>query len=233
MMARSLAALLLGGLLVVGAVRDTQAAQFLIDTIGDSITSGYPYYLPIEGNGCTPPCGGYQPKLQSLLQAAGKDVLVRNYGVRGASTADGVARIDALLDSSSPQFVLILEGTNDLLFFSPSTVYNNITYMVDATLARGEVPILGTLLPDIRKAEVYLSKPIVETNTLLRQLARDRGIGLADHYAALIGNWPNLTYEGLHPNLAGYEVMARTWFTPVHEKIIAMTSLPWLMLLLD
>ena len=81
-MTRSFAALLLGGLLVLGAVRDTPAAQFLIDTIGDSITVGYPYYSAIEGNGCTPPCGGYQPKLQSLLLAASKDVLVRNYGVR-------------------------------------------------------------------------------------------------------------------------------------------------------
>ena len=232
-MTRSLTALLFTVLLLLGAVRDTEAARFLIDTVGDSITSGYPYYLPLEGNGCTPPCGGYQPKLQSLLLAAGKDVLVRNYGVRGASTADGVARIDALLDSSSPQFVLILEGTNDLFTSSKDTVVKNIAYMVDATLARGEVPVLGTLLPDIRKAEVYLSKPIVETNTLLRQLARDRGIGLADHYAALVGNWSNLTYEGLHPNLAGYEVMARTWFTPVHDRINAMTSLPWLMLLLD
>ena len=232
-MTRSLTALLFTVLLLLGAVRDTEAARFLIDTVGDSITSGYPYYLPLEGNGCTPPCGGYQPKLQSLLLAAGKDVLVRNYGVRGASTADGVARIDALLDSSSPQIVLILEGTNDLFTSSKDTVVKNIAYMVDATLARGEVPVLGTLLPDIRKAEVYLSKPIVETNTLLRQLARDRGIGLADHYAALVGNWSNLTYEGLHPNLAGYEVMARTWFTPVHDRINAMTSLPWLMLLLD
>ena len=232
-MTRSLTALLFTVLLLLGAVRDTEAARFLIDTVGDSITSGYPYYLPLEGNGCTPPCGGYQPKLQSLLLAAGKDVLVRNYGVRGASTADGVARIDALLDSSSPQFVLIMEGTNDLLFLSPNTVYRNIAYMVDATLARGEVPVLGTIPPDSYNAVQNLNKPIVETNALLRQLARDRGIGLADHYAALIGNWPNLTYEGLHPNLAGYEVMARTWFTPVNDKINAMTSLPWLMLLLD
>ena len=67
-MTRSFAALLLGGLLVLGAVRDTQAAQFLIDTIGDSITVGYPYYSAIEGNGCTPPCGGYQPKLGRFLR---------------------------------------------------------------------------------------------------------------------------------------------------------------------
>jgi acyl-CoA thioesterase-1 len=232
-MARSFAVLLFAGLLALSAVRDTQAAQFLIDTIGDSITAGYPYYLPIEGNGCTPPCGGYQPMLQAQFIAAGRDVLVRNYGVRGASTADGVARIDAILDATMPQFVLIMEGTNDLLFLSPRTVYDNIAYMVDATLARGEVPILGTLPPDIRNGEEYINKPIVETNTLLRQLARERNIALADHYNALVGNWANLTYEGLHPNLAGYEVMARTWFTPVHAKIIAMTSLPWLMLLLD
>ena len=43
----------------------------------------------------------------------------------------------------------------------------------------------------------------------------------------------DITYDGLHPNLAGYTIMARTWFTPVNDKINAMTSLPWLMLLLD
>ena len=58
-MTRSLTALLFAVLLLLGAVRDTVAARFLIDTVGDSITSGYPYYWPIEGNGCTPPCGGY------------------------------------------------------------------------------------------------------------------------------------------------------------------------------
>ena len=49
-MARSFAALLLGGLLVLGAVRDTQAAQFLIDTIGDSITVWHKARLGIGTN---------------------------------------------------------------------------------------------------------------------------------------------------------------------------------------
>ena len=227
-MARGLAVLLLVGLLATGVPSDCRGVQFLVDTIGDSITVGYPYYLPVNANGCTPQCGGYQPKLQSLLLATGKDALVRNYGVRGATTAEGVSRVDAILDSTSPQFVLIMEGTNDLLFLSPNTVYKNIGYMVDATLARGEVPILGTIPPD-----THISKPIVETNTLLRQLAQDRQIALADHYNALVGNWASLNYDGLHPNLAGYEVMARTWFTPVNDKMNARTSLPWLMLLLD
>ena len=225
--------LLLAGLLMLGAVRDTQAAGFLIDTLGDSITVGYPYSYRLESDGCSPPCGGYQPMLQAQLIAAGRDVLLRNYGVRGESSTLGAQRIVGILDADRPQFMLLLEGTNDLLFSSPNTVYSNMAYMVDASLARGAVPVLGTIPPDIYAAAQNLAKPIVETNTLLRQLARERNIALADHYAALVGNWANLTYDGLHPNLAGYTIMARTWFTPVNDKINAMTSLPWLMLLLD
>ena len=101
-----------------------------------------------------------------------------------------------------------------------------------------QLRLLTNLETDERKLlqVVLIGQPELQQmlrQPLLRQLARDRNIALADHYNALIGNWPKLTYEGLHPNLAGYEVMARTWFTPVNDKINAMTSLPWLMLLLD
>jgi lysophospholipase L1-like esterase len=171
--------------------------------------------------------------LQAQLIAAGRDVLLRNYGVRGEGSTLGAQRIVGILDADRPQFMLLLEGTNDLLFNSPDTVYRNMAYMVDVSIARGTVPVLGTIPPDIYAAAQNLAKPIIETNTLLKQLARERNIALADHYAALVGNWANLTYDGLHPNLAGYTIMARTWFTPVNEKIIAMSGMPWLMLLLD
>jgi lysophospholipase L1-like esterase len=231
--ARSFATLLLGVLLALAGVRDTHAVQFLIATFGDSITVGYPYSHRLVSNGCSPPCGGYQPMLQAQLMVAGKDVLLRSYGVRGESSTAGAQRIVSVLDRDRPQFILLLEGTNDLLFTSPNTVYRNMAYMVDAALARSVVPILGTILPDIYDAVQHLSKPIVATNILLTQLARERNIDLADHYAALAGNWPSLTYDGLHPNMGGYTVMARTWFTLVNDQINAMTRLPWLLLLLD
>ena len=219
--------------LLLGAASDTFAARFLIVTIGDSITAGYPYYPRIEGNGCAPPCGGYQPMLQNLLRTAGKDVLVRNYGVRGAISADGAGRIEDILDSSNPTFVLIMEGTNDLLFLSAETVRKNLAYMVDAAIARGEIPVLGTIPPDIHNSTRNIGKPIAKANALIRQLANERNVALADHYDALISNWHELTWDGLHPNGKGYEVMARTWFKPLNERISAMTSLPWLLLLLD
>ena len=64
---------------------------------------------------------------------------------------------------------------------------------------------------------------------MLRELATQKKIPLADHYTAVKDNWSSLTADGLHPNSAGYAKMAEVWFDAM--KTIDLT--PILMLLLD
>ena len=91
-------------------------------------------------------------------------------------------------------------------------------------------PILGTITPDSRGG-----KPISQTNTLLREVAAQKKIALADHYAAVKDNWSSLTADGLHPNSAGYSKIAQVWTRAMDEadKMNApTTSLPPILMLL-
>lgn len=202
--------ILILGLFLFGPTAPTHAEQIIVDAFGDSITSGYPYFAS-NGNGCLPPCGGYEPELQRLLNSSGRDSAVKNFGVGGETSSSGLSRIDGVLSVSRPRYVLLLEGTNELYYFSPSTVRTNMSRMAEKALASGVVPVLGTLTPDTR----YPSKPIASTNSLLRELAAEKGIPLADLYSATASNWSALTADGLHPNLTGYKVMAQTWFNAI------------------
>ncbi len=206
-------------LLVAGRSR---AETYTVDAFGDSITAGWVVYAR-DGNGCVG-CGGYEPTLQSLLKSAGREAVVKNWGKGSETTDHGASRIDDVIAHDKPRYMLLMEGTNDLLYLSPDTVRKNMAYMVDLSLARGVTPILGTITPDSRK-----DKPISQTNALLRELATQKQIALADHYTAVKDNWSSLTADGLHPNSAGYAKMAEVWFDAM--KTIDLT--PILMLLLD
>ena len=203
-------------------VDGVRAEQYTVDAFGDSITAGWVVYH-WDGNGCVG-CGGYEPVLQSLLKNAGRDAVVKNWGKGGEATNDGASRIDAVLSFEKPRYILLMEGTNDLLFLSPQTVRANMAYMVDVSLKRGVVPVLGTITPDNRRG-----KPIVETNDLLRELASEKNIALADHYAAVAPNWSIMTADGLHPNSAGYAKMAEVWYHAMKNVDLS----PILMLLLE
>ena len=216
---------LLSGLLMTGLSR---AEQIVVNAFGDSITTGYPYWTGTDGNGCLPSScgGGYRAPLQTLLQNNGRDAVVQNWGRRGDTTVTGLVRIDSVLTVSNPRYILLMEGTNELYYGSAQTVRDNLALMVDKAAARGVIPILGTFSPDPR----YPEKNIPAANALLKELALKKNIALADHYAALIGNWSQLSWtDRFHPNTAGYSTMAQVWFDTM--KIPDLT--PILMLLLD
>lgn len=202
--------------------------QFIVSAFGDSITTGYPYWTGTEGNGCLPSScgGGYRAPLQTLLQNGGRNAVVQNWGRRGDTTATGLARIDSVLIASKPRCILLLEGTNELYYGSAQTVRDNLAFMIDKAAARGVTPILGTFSPDPR----YPEKNIPAANALLKELALNKNIALADHYAALIDNWSRLSWtDGFHPNTAGYATMAQVWFDAMKTPDLT----PILMLLLD
>ena len=219
-------------LLPLAVVGISRAEQYTVDAFGDSITAGYTAYAA-DGNGCLAPCGGYEPPLQTLLKTAGRDAIVRNWGKGGETTDNGASRVSSVLTGDKPRYILLMEGTNDLLFLSPDTVRKNMAYMVDLSLARGVVPILGTITPDSRGG-----KPISQTNTLLKELAAQKKIALADLYAAVKDSWSSLTADGLHPNRTGYTKIAQAWSSAL-DAADSMNApptanlTPILMLLLD
>lgn len=202
---KALAAAGIAGLCLLLTVQGADA--LVLVGFGDSITQGVPYinYVP---NGDR--VGGYEPPLEALYGAGGTTVLVHNYGWAGERTSGGLARIDGVLSAVEDlQFLLLLEGTNDLIDgTSPATVAFNLGVMVERVRAAGVQPVVGTITPDDRPDRF---KPIAETNALIREMAADKIVPYCELNGAMTAGWVSWSDDLLHPNLAGYDKMAEVW----------------------
>lgn len=169
------------------------AAADTILCVGDSITLGY----------------GGTISYPSYLQASVSDkATVVNAGKLGEQTSGGVARINSLVKTYKPNYTLIMEGANDSIWgVSPSTLKFNLSKMVSTAQFYGSIAIISTITPDTRASDSGAGL-ILSYNSAIAQLASESGIALVDSYSSVVGNWANLNYDGLHPNNAGYQIIA-------------------------
>ena len=184
-----------------------------IIAFGDSITAGWPYQT-YDGNGCYN-CGGYEPYLQNFFVEAGRDAAVFNYGVPGEMTGDGYNRIDGVMASTFPEYVLLMEGTNDLTFYvDPGTVAYMVYMMAWRVVLWGGKPIVATITPDTRYGLDWKNVGIAN-NWIRYYVQNDPWVCLSDQSVSAQPYWGFTTYDGLHPNWWGYWVMAQTWYNDV------------------
>ncbi len=83
---------------------------------GDSITYGYLDYQEA-------PEEGYIPRLEAVLNENYGNSTVINEGWPGEITINGLGRIDDVLSNHSAQYLLLMEGTNDVVFNHTLTVF--------------------------------------------------------------------------------------------------------------
>lgn len=170
---------------------------------------------------------GYTPRLTALLQGAGAASQVKNFGVGGEATPEGLARIDDVLrlNAVTGDVLILVEGTNDISRgFTISSIRFNLNEMAQRAEARGMTVIHATTIPRLPNAKF---DPQNITNSVLNQNIRDmagrRVRKLADPYE-VFGSTPNLFptyyYQGAddpvgHPNAAGYDLMAQLFFNVI------------------
>lgn len=203
-------------LLPCGGMGSAAAAEKIV-AFGDSITAGYPYLK--TGDGCTN-CGGYEPFLQYFLDWEGKGKTVYNYGVSGEYlTFEGVNRIDTVMAAERPDYVLLMEGTNDLsLYVDPATVAYNVYYVAYKILLWGGKPVVGTITPDTRYGSSDW-KNISLTNQYISYYVNNTPLMcLSDQNSWITPYW-NAGYndDGLHPNYYGYWIMAAIWYYSMYN----------------
>ena len=182
---------------------------------GDSITDGEG---SSDGN-------GYVPRLQRKLQG--------HLGGRPTMIKDGLAATrsnrgsDRLLDSLTvrPAYTLIHYGTNDwnvgeCKTAPPCFTINSLRNMVSGVKGRQGLPVLATIIPG---NPIYLeTQParnqwIAAMNVRIRELAATEGVVVADLEALFLRqpSLPALFTDHIHPNDAGYEVMAQAFFEAI------------------
>jgi len=150
-----------------------------------------------------------------------------NRGIGGQTTAQMLIRFRADVLALEPRAVVILAGTNDLAGnagpVTPEQLLNNLTTMAELAKLHGVGVVLASILPVSDDKVDANDQPLVRSQnkpvSLLRELnqrlaayASANGHVFLDYFtpmATAAGTLkPELNDDGLHPNKAGYEVMA-------------------------
>lgn len=184
-----------------------EAREKRVVFMGDSITDAW-----IE-----PRFGGFFP---------GKPYVDR--GISGQTTPQMLIRFRPDVIALGPKAVVILAGTNDLAGntgpMSLEEIEGNLASMAELARSSGIRVVLASVLPvsnygahDMR--ENHAPEKILELNAWIKKYASDKGHVHLDYFSATVDERgllkKELSEDGLHPNAAGYAVMA-----PLAEKAI-------------
>lgn len=151
-----------------------------------------------------------------------------NRGIGGQTTPQMLIRFRADVIAMKPKVVVILAGTNDIAGNTgPSTlemIEDNLTSMAELAKANGIRVVFSAVMPvcDYIRPQTErrpLAK-IQELNAWMKAYSAKNGLGYIDYYTPMLDDKgvfkQELTYDGLHPNDAGYEVML-----PLVENAVA------------
>ena len=193
-------------LLALLAAGSMAQAQTTYVAFGDSITQG-------AGDDPNRAEKGYPPRLESLLQQRGQTAEVRNEGLGGETTEEGVSRITRVLRAGD-DILLLMEGTNDIgaQKVSNETILFNLDRIAEKAEDRGLTVVHATVIP--RVGSNYDASNIVtgDYNGRVRELAWSDERKLVDPFEVLMrqpSSLPQIYYDKLHPNTAGYDQLAR------------------------
>jgi lysophospholipase L1-like esterase len=178
---------------------------------GDSIT---------RGDGSTG--GGYPGRLQARLTAHFGFANVRNRGADATNSYEALERLDRNMNNDA--FALILYGTNDWNIpgcqDSPSTcpTVENLRIVVQRVKAAGTLPFIATLTPANPAVNGERNLWIATINGGIKAMGSQEGAFVVDLYQAFQNQGGDLSRffaDEIHPNDAGYDVMANGFFEAI------------------
>jgi len=200
---------------------------------GDSITVG-------EGSFST---NGYLDVVEQLLaQNLGGRHHVIGDGISGTTSEKGADRIESSLRRNRPAYLLILYGTNDWNKAPCKTADSscftipNLRFMIQAAKAVHTLPVVSTIIPaNPSQNPADRNQWVQAMNENIKALAKQEGAALADSYAAFAkaGTQPSLFDGPVHPDDAGYQLIAGAFFLAIARSPSATGSglgLPMLLL---
>lgn len=133
-----------------------------------------------------------------LLRNKMPDHTIINGSVSGETSAGGLRRLPALLDSASPEVLLIELGGNDgLRGFPPKQLKKNLTKIIE--LAQDKQ--IKVLLSEIMVPPNYGPRYASQISTVYKELAIEHDITLMPFFMELIVTDSTLMQrDGIHPN---------------------------------
>lgn len=155
-----------------------------------------------------------------------------NRGIAGQTTAQMLLRFRQDVIDLRPSVVIILGGVNDLGLGlddqNVALVKADFQSMADLAKAHSIRPVFGTILPldETSKNPLAMAKPngtIRELDQWLRLWCERSGFTVIDYAAAVSSPSGNLrsdfTWDGVHPNDAGYRAMATALNAVIGDRV--------------
>ena len=188
-----------------------------------------------------------QSELQARYTTQAANISVLNAGNPGeAITASGTfTRFSGLLNTGLYDVVLIMDGANDLSGAAAAAAASGnpadaarlegqaiagLGQMIDYANSRHVRVFLATIPPENPNGCCPLDRGgaaalVPDFNGLIRALASSRAVPLVDVSQAFNGNLSLISPDGLHPNIAGYHLIADTFFAVLRQNLeVASTT---------
>lgn len=178
--------------------------------LGDSLTEGYGVARE----------SAWPELLQAdLIRQGIKDVTILNAGISGSTSASGMARLKWFLKSPDLPEIMILElGANDgLRGIDPQVTRKNLKDVIQLAKARG----IRVLLAGMQMPTNYGPSYTQAFAALYPALAHEEQVAFIPFFLeGVAGNRSLNQPDGIHPNEAGYKIIAKT----VAQHLIPMIS---------
>lgn len=200
---------------IAAAAAAPPAKSPLILAFGDSLTAGYDL----------PAADAFPSQLQTELKARGLSARVHNAGVSGDTTSGGKSRLNWVLASlgQRPDLVVLALGANDALRgVDPKLTRANLDAML-TNLGKRKIPVVlvGMIAPP-NLGQGYAKA----FNPIFADLAKKHGAALYPFFLdGVITDRRLLLSDGLHPNRAGAQVMAKR-LAPVVSRALKTARTP-------
>jgi lysophospholipase L1-like esterase len=178
---------------------------------------------------------GYVDTLEADLRAFWGKATIEADGEPGTKSNKGEARLGRSLNIARPAYVLILYGTNDwnepdCREEFPCYTITALRSMVLQTRDAGAFPVVGTIPPvnpsytdrDPEERNDWVRR----MNELVRAMAKEERAAVAEIHGDFLkqSSLPSLFADYLHPNDAGYRVMASSFFAAITRPVSASGS---------
>jgi len=146
-----------------------------------------------------------------------------NRGIGGQTTPQMLVRFREDVIDLHPKAVVILAGTNDIAGntgpISNDVIAENLASMTELARAHGIAVVLASVLPvhnyTEKAKDFFAQRPMARINALndwLKKYCAENKIVYLDYFSAVVDDKgflkKELADDGLHPNDAGYKIMA-------------------------
>ncbi|MDB5128796.1 SGNH/GDSL hydrolase family protein [Mucilaginibacter sp.] len=150
-------------------------------------------------------------------------------GIGGQISPQLLIRFRQDVINLKPKAVIILAGSNDIAgstgHVTNERIMDNIRSMVELARVNHIKVILCAYLPVYQyqwRKELQPANTIIDLNNLIKTYAAENKLTLLDYFTPLAdsrnGQKAELTLDGVHPNVAGYKIMAK-----ITDEAIAKT----------